>query len=549
MIETTSHQLKPITISHQVRIVNPAILKVIANTIRQSVEGDTLTMKLRILFLDDLIRLFQSAHENRKIMLQQSVWQDWLLALGSLKPTTDDEYECQEKVYKLLNILLHHSIKWEWGGWRVWVDTMALIHSSVARCNHKENLDMLYARDEEVEESEETDNAKEDEPRDDQVKESEEKVSKTVNKDEPPTYSECEGEKFEAEAKQKETLEEISEDAPSPKPEDSETQEEVSVDQVEPVIEETPDESEKPEEVEDETQKESETHEDNTKTEEKAEESSETTPDTTTDTTQETTEDKTEEKPEEAEIEAEDEPEGISKELAAQLSLQDDELEENREGNDSETVEVGSNDEEDKMTSHEAKRRSLSPTEELSATKISEISENSSNPPPPTTNGMNWSPAPRTPGAFRIPDFRWSPQHYRILTELLDALDDDLKCLRHDENLLTSVENQILLHNILHLASQLADNLIIATGGVLPILASATSPTFELDIVEPSQGLNLNESWFLLDRLMIIIDLTLNVNQNQYPNVISISEIENEKAMQNGGILRPVFKLSSMSSM
>ena len=125
----------------------------------------------------------------------------------------------------------------------------------------------------------------------------------------------------------------------------------------------------------------------------------------------------------------------------------------------------------------------------------------------------------------------------------MDALDDDLKCLRHDENLLTSVENQILLHNILHLASQLADNLIIATGGVLPILASATSPTFELDIVEPSQGLNLNESWFLLDRLMIIIDLTLNVNQNQYPNVISISEIENEKAMQNGGILRRVFKL------
>ena len=80
---------------------------------------------------------------------------------------------------------------------------------------------------------------------------------------------------------------------------------------------------------------------------------------------------------------------------------------------------------------------------------------------------------------------------------------------------------------------------------IKPFSASATSPTFELDIVEPSQGLNLNESWFLLDRLMIIIDLTLNVNQNQYPNVISISEIENEKAMQNGGILRRVFKLIS----
>ena len=81
----------------------------------------------------------------------------------------------------------------------------------------------------------------------------------------------------------------------------------------------------------------------------------------------------------------------------------------------------------------------------------------------------------------RIPDFRWSPQHYRILTELLDALDDDLKCLRHDENLLTSVENQILLHNILHLASQLADNLIIATGGVLPILGWFSYESYDMN--------------------------------------------------------------------
>ena len=66
--------------------------------------------------------------------------------------------------------------------------------------------------------------------------------------------------------------------------------------------------------------------------------------------------------------------------------------------------------------------------------------------------------------------------------------------------------------------------------------------------MEPSQGLNLNESWFLLDRLMIIIDLTLNVNQNQYPNVISISEIENEKAMQNGGILRQFLRLIAVTS-
>ena len=39
----------------------------------------------------------------------------------------------------------------------------------------------------------------------------------------------------------------------------------------------------------------------------------------------------------------------------------------------------------------------------------------------------------------------------------------------------------------------------------------------------------MQEAWLILDRIMIIIDLTLNVNPNQYPNVISISEIENEK--------------------
>ena len=165
-----------------------------------------------------------------------------------------------------------------------------------------------------------------------------------------------------------------------------------------------------------------------------------------------------------------------------------------------------------------------------------------------STQPNTWSPAPRTPGAFRIPEFRWSPQHYRILTELLDSLDADLLALANDENLLTSVENQILLHNILHLASQLADNLILATGGVLPILASATSPTFELEVVEPSQGLSLYEAWHLLDRLMSIIDLTLNVNQAQFPNVISISEIENEKAMQNGGILRQFLRLIAVTA-
>jgi hypothetical protein len=94
----------------------------------------------------------------------------------------------------------------------------------------------------------------------------------------------------------------------------------------------------------------------------------------------------------------------------------------------------------------------------------------------------------------------------------------------------------------------LADNLILATGGVLPVLASATSPSFELDVVEASQGLSISQAWTVLDRIMIVVDITLNLNNQQYPNVISILEIENEKAMQNGGILRQFLRLIAVTS-
>ena len=56
LLVETPHHLK----TRSTRIVNPAVLKVIANTIRQGGENDELMMKLRILFLDDLIRLFQA---------------------------------------------------------------------------------------------------------------------------------------------------------------------------------------------------------------------------------------------------------------------------------------------------------------------------------------------------------------------------------------------------------------------------------------------------------------------------------------------------------
>lgn len=66
-------------------------MKVIANLIRHfnnkkpsddeeedvvAVDDPTI-IKIKTVFLNDLIKLFESSKENRRVLLQQSVWQDW----------------------------------------------------------------------------------------------------------------------------------------------------------------------------------------------------------------------------------------------------------------------------------------------------------------------------------------------------------------------------------------------------------------------------------------------------------------------------------------
>lgn len=55
-----------------------------------------------------------------------------------------------------------------------------------------------------------------------------------------------------------------------------------------------------------------------------------------------------------------------------------------------------------------------------------------------------------------------------------------------------SNENIIFVHNTIHLISQMADNIIIACGGILPLLSAATSPSVSAVLTEwgivPSSG-------------------------------------------------------------
>lgn len=51
--------------------------------------------------------------------------------MAYIHPKNAEEQKISDMVYSLFRMLLHHAIKHEYGGWRVWVDTLAIVHSKV----------------------------------------------------------------------------------------------------------------------------------------------------------------------------------------------------------------------------------------------------------------------------------------------------------------------------------------------------------------------------------------------------------------------------------
>ncbi|CAF2822016.1 unnamed protein product [Rotaria sp. Silwood2] len=114
------------------KIENPAMIKVIATLLRHAADNIHLyDIKLR--FLDDLILLASASRENRRTILQMSVWQDYLFGLAYVYPAQEIQVEITDRVFDLLKILLHHAIKYEYGGWRVWIDTLSILHGRITK--------------------------------------------------------------------------------------------------------------------------------------------------------------------------------------------------------------------------------------------------------------------------------------------------------------------------------------------------------------------------------------------------------------------------------
>ncbi|TNN54092.1 Neurobeachin [Liparis tanakae] len=160
-----------------------------------------------------------------------------------------------------------------------------------------------------------------------------------------------------------------------------------------------------------------------------------------------------------------------------------------------------------------------------------------------------FSPGPRTT-MFRIPEFKWSPMHQRLLTDLLFALETDVHVWRSHStksvmDFVNSNENIIFVHNTIHLISQMVDNIIIACGGILPLLSAATSPssskssanTTELENIEATQGMSSETAVTFLSRLMAMVDVLV------FASSLNFSEIEAEKNMSSGGLMRQCLRL------
>lgn len=64
--------------------------------------------------------------------------------MAYIYPKDEEEQSVTETVMSLFRILLHHAVKFEYGGWRVWIDTLAILHSKVSNEDFRIHMAHVY---------------------------------------------------------------------------------------------------------------------------------------------------------------------------------------------------------------------------------------------------------------------------------------------------------------------------------------------------------------------------------------------------------------------
>uniref|UniRef100_A0A670IDX5 Neurobeachin n=1 Tax=Podarcis muralis TaxID=64176 RepID=A0A670IDX5_PODMU len=561
-----------------VKIQNPMILKVVATLLKNSTPSAEL-MEVRRLFLSDMIKLFSNSRENRRCLLQCSVWQDWMFSLGYINPKNSEEQKITEMVYNIFRILLYHAIKYEWGGWRVWVDTLSIAHSKVTYEAHKEYLAKMY---EEYQRQEE-ENIKKGKKgnvntRDlliatkvsDDVLGSADRPGGGVHVEVHDLLVDIKAEKVEAT--------EVKLDDMDLSPETLVTRENGALVEVESLLDNVY--SAAVEKLQNNVHgsvgiiKKSEEKDNGpliTLADEKDEPSNNTS----------FLFDKIPSQEEKLLPELSSNHITIAnmQETQMHLGVNDDlgllahmtgsadiacssSIIEDKEFKIHTSVDaMGTISERDLASSS----KGLEYAEMVATTLETESSSGKTVPnavqgrsitqqdrdlrvdlgfrgmPMTEEQRRQFSPGPRTT-MFRIPEFKWSPMHQRLLTDLLFALETDVHVWRSHStksvmDFVNSNENIIFVHNTIHLISQMVDNIIIACGGILPLLSAATSPTTELENIEVTQGMSAETAVTFLSRLMAMVDVLV------FASSLNFSEIEAEKNMSSGGLMRQCLRL------
>ncbi|XP_077954702.1 neurobeachin [Gasterosteus aculeatus] len=629
-----------------VKIQNPMILKVIASLLKNSAPSNEL-MEVRRLFLSDMIKLFGNSRENRRCLLQCSVWQDWMFSLGYINPKNSEEQKITEMVYNIFRILLYHAIKYEWGGWRVWVDTLSIAHSKVTYEAHKEYLAKMYEeyqRQEEenikkgkqglvstisglsaqtsgligqseireTDENSQTPESKKDfesadsrnllaegkgpeealrgtveavrvEVQDLLVDIKAEKVEATeVKLDDLDLSSENLGvskngalvevdsllnnvycaavEKLnsnvnsvllskcsmdEENAPPLITLDDYKDSIPNSNHflcgKAAGSMEDKSLSDLgtaEPLLlhrPEPPVHTSASDELgllarmtggselgslhsileQDEYELQAALAGISSVAVAKSESSS-TRPEVTEGT---------------ASAAYKGHPTSFEISSTADATTG---------ASDTERLEDGKDKEVNKIQTT-ATTQSVHGHLTTQMERDMQLDLGFGGTPMTEEQRRQFSPGPRTT-MFRIPEFKWSAMHQRLLTDLLFALESDVLVWRSHStksvmDFVNSNENIIFVHNTIHLISQMVDNIIIACGGILPLLSAATSPTTEVENIEATQGMSSETAITFLSRLMVMVDVLV------FSSSLNFSEIEAEKNMSSGGLMRQCLRL------
>ncbi|XP_066153140.1 neurobeachin isoform X2 [Euwallacea fornicatus] len=697
------------------RLENPMILKVVATLIRQSKQTDQL-LEVKKLFLSDMTLLCNNNRENRRTVLQMSVWQEWLIAMAYIHPQNTEEQKLSDMVYALFRMLLHHAIKYEYGGWRVWVDTLAIVHSKVSYEEFKLQFSQVYEHYERHRADQITDpvirqqhpistisgwhgqpqtihngcQADEDSwpssrPNIREIELNENDKSEqvcscdynsTISEGSPASYiakhedSEgvsldsrtsdlfsdnkidsplkslgdspmCNGvhtgsstsfgspakvEEMSEEQQKGQIIEEIVQEilANCEKLLDEQEAEkkvkssqEVPISPVKSIGNEKDSESERyltpTEDIKVPTEhiicgdsSEGDVHVpvvtlaeqgqsdvsdkhdvsasaktnnvpivENSAVPVELEPSNQTNSSTMKDFVHSGLEDNPEsDKGTDADGQEEQVP--TVEKIPTISQFCDPSYSTPTTNTVTDVVVDNVNPETDLVTAPnfvelpqvESRRRVSLPTNHIesqteniassshvpqaspqrrprSASISTQVDSNHFEPKHSKSGSTStrpmFSPGPTRP-PFRIPEFKWSYIHQRLLSDVLFSLETDIQVWRSHStksvlDFVNSSENAIFVVNTVHLISQLVDNLIIACGGLLPLLASATSPNNELDVIEPTQGMPIEVAVSFLQRLVNMADVLI------FASSLNFGELEAEKNMSSGGILRQCLRL------